>query len=100
MSLTLAPNPSLAGETDALMAILKQVDKQVCQSPKTLTDYYTKDMVIIADDKRVLPEHRIKDYEVMIAGSDDRRTTGNEMQKSAHCSVGTCRGQTRLPVGR
>jgi hypothetical protein len=62
MSLTLAPNPSLAGETDALMAILKQVDKQVCQSPKTLTDYYTKDMVIIADDKRVLPEHRIKDY--------------------------------------
>jgi len=67
MSLTLAPNPSLAGDTDALIAILKQVDKQVCQSPKKLTDYYAKDMVIISDDKRVLPEHRIKDYEVMIA---------------------------------
>jgi len=67
MSLTLAPNPSLAGDTDALIDILKQVDKQVCQSPKKLTDYYAKDMVIISDDKRVLPEHRIKDYEVMIA---------------------------------
>lgn len=67
MSLTLAPNPSLAGDTDALIAILKQVDKQVCQSPKKLMDYYAKDMLIISDDKRVLPEHRIKDYEVMIA---------------------------------
>jgi len=60
-------NPSMAGETDALTDILKQVDKQVCQSPKKLLDFYTKDMVIIADDKRVLPEHRIKDYEAMVA---------------------------------
>ena len=60
-------NPSIAGETDALTDILKQVDKQVCQSPKKLLDFYTKDMVIIADDKRVLPEHRIKDYEAMVA---------------------------------
>jgi ketosteroid isomerase-like protein len=67
MSLTLAPNPSLAGDTDALTDLLKQIDKQVCQSPKKLMDYYAKDMVIMSDDKRVLPEHRIKDYEVMIA---------------------------------
>jgi ketosteroid isomerase-like protein len=67
MNFLVAPNPSLAGDTDALTDLLKQVDKQVCQSPKKLTDYYTKDMVIIADDKRVLPEHRIKDYEMMIA---------------------------------
>jgi len=67
LSLTLAPNPSLAGETDALVDLLKQVDKHICQSPKKLMDYYAKDMVIISDDKRVLPEQRIKDYEVMIA---------------------------------
>lgn len=67
ISLTIAPNPSLADETDALTDLLKQVDKQVCQSPKKLTSYYAKDVVIIADDKRILPEHRIKDYEVMIA---------------------------------
>ena len=67
MSLTLAPNPSLAGETDALVDLLKQVDKHICQSPKKLMGYYAKDMVIISDDKRILPEQRIKDYEVMIA---------------------------------
>jgi hypothetical protein len=67
MSLAVAPSASLAGETDALVDLLKQVDKQVCQSPKKLMGYYAKDMVIIADDKRILPEHRIKDYEVMIA---------------------------------
>ena len=67
VSLAMTPNTSLAGDTDALTDLLKQVDKQVCQSPKTLLGYYTKDIVIISDDKRILPEHRIKDYEVMIA---------------------------------
>jgi len=65
--LTLAPNSSVAGDMDILADILKQVDQQVCQSPKKIMDYYAKDMVIISDDKRVLPENRIKDYEVMIA---------------------------------
>ena len=60
-------NSSLAGEADKLTDILNKVDQQVCQSPKKLMNYYAKDMVIIADDKRVLPEHRIKDYEAMIA---------------------------------
>lgn len=67
MSLAFTANPSLAGEMDVLTDLLKQVDKQVCQSPKKLMNFYSKDMVIIADDKRVLPEHRIKDYEAMIA---------------------------------
>ena len=67
MSVALAPKSSLAGETDVLTDLLKKVDAQVCQSPKKIMSYYTKDSVIIADDKRVLPEHRIKDYEVMIA---------------------------------
>ncbi len=67
MSLAFTANPSLAGEMDALTDLLKQVDKQVCQSPKKIMQYYAKDTVIIADDKRVLPEHRIKDYETMIA---------------------------------
>lgn len=66
-SLAVTPNLSLAGETDALTDLLKKVDQQVCQSPKKLMHYYTKDSVIIADDKRVLPEHRIKTYEMMIA---------------------------------
>ena len=72
-SLAFTANPSLAGEMDALTNILKQVDKQVCQSPKKLMNYYAKDMVIIADDKRVLPEHRIKDYEAMIAELQDMK---------------------------
>ena len=67
MIVAVTPNPSFAGEIDVLTDLLKQVDKQVCQSPKKLMDYYAKDMVIISDDKRVLPEHRIKDYEAMIA---------------------------------
>ena len=67
MIVAVTPNPSFAGEIDTLTDLLNQVDKQVCQSPKKLMDYYAKDMVIISDDKRVLPEHRIKDYEAMIA---------------------------------
>ena len=67
MSLAATPNLSLAGETDVLTDLLKQVDKQVCLSPKKLMNYYTKDTVIISDDKRVLPEHRIKGYEMNIA---------------------------------
>jgi len=63
----------MAGETDALTDILKQVDKHVCQSPKKIMDFYAKDMVIIADDKRVLPEHRIKDYEAMIAELEEMK---------------------------
>jgi ketosteroid isomerase-like protein len=84
MSLVLAPNSSFAGDTDALIDILKQVDKQVCQSPNKLANYYAKDMVIISDDKRVLPEHRIKDYEVMIAELHGMKCNNQRTVLSGH----------------
>ncbi len=84
MSLAVAPNPSLAGETNALTELLKQVDKQVCLSPKKIMGYYTKDTVIISDDKRVLPEHRIKDYEVMIAELQDMKCNNKRTVLAGH----------------
>ena len=94
MSLALAPNPSLAGETDALTDLLKQVDKQVCQSPKKMMTYYSKDTVIIADDKRVLPEHRIKDYEVMIA-----ELQGMKCKNKRTVLAGNVGKNLRIPAG-
>ena len=70
---TAVSQSSFAGEMDVLTDLLKQVDKQVCQSPKKIMQYYDKDTVIISDDKRVLPEHRIKDYEAMIAELQDMK---------------------------
>lgn len=81
----LAPNASWAGDDkDVLADILKQVDKQVCQSPKKIMDYYAKDTVIITDDKRVLPEHRIKDYEVMIAELQDMKCNNKRTVLAGH----------------
>ena len=67
------PQAPLAAETDALSKLLKKVDGLVCSSPKKITKYYTSDMVIISDDRRVLPEHRIQDYEAMIAQLQDMK---------------------------
>lgn len=67
------PQASLAAETDALSKLLKKVDSLVCSSPKKITKHYTSDMVIISDDRRVLPEHRIQDYEAMIAQLQDMK---------------------------
>ena len=39
MIAAVTPNPSFAGEIDALTDLLNQVDKQVCQSPKKLIGY-------------------------------------------------------------
>jgi len=61
------PQSSVAAETDALSNLLKKVDGLICSAPKKIAAYYTSDMVIISDDRRVLPEHRIQDYEAMIA---------------------------------
>ncbi len=47
--------------------LLKKVDRQVCQSPKKILDFYTKDMVIFSDSNQVLVKDRIKAYESMIA---------------------------------
>lgn len=67
------PQAPLAAETDALSKLLQKVDSLVCSSPKKIAALYTSDMVIIADDRRVLPEHRIQDYETMIAQLQDMK---------------------------
>ncbi|CAI2719303.1 nuclear transport factor 2 family protein [Nitrospina watsonii] len=58
---------ALAADTDALSNVLKKVDQAVCTQPRQMFNFYSPDMVIINDDKRVLPEIRIKNYEVMIS---------------------------------
>lgn len=67
------PQTPLAAETDALSKLLQKVDRLVCSTPKKITALYTSDMVIIADDRRVLPENRIQDYEAMIAQLQDMK---------------------------
>jgi len=69
LSLGLAafPQAARAAETDPLINLLKQVDANVCTSPKKITQFYSSKMVIMFDDKRVLPESRIRDYEAMRA---------------------------------
>ncbi len=59
--------PVLAGDTDGLTKVLSQVDAKVCSAPKDLPQHYTKDMVIIFDDKRIMLDSRIKDYEGMMS---------------------------------
>jgi len=88
------PQTPLAAETDALSKLLQKVDGLVCSSPKKITAHYTSDMVIISDDRRVLPEHRIQDYEAMIAQLQDmkcetKRTilTGNAGDKIGYLLV-------------
>ena len=88
------PQTPLAAETDALSKLLQKVDRLVCSSPKKITAHYTSDMVIISDDRRVLPEHRIQDYEAMIAQLQDmkcetKRTilTGNAGDKIGYLLV-------------
>lgn len=58
---------AFGADTDELANVLKKVDKVVCTKPRRMLDYYSPDMVIISDDKRVLPETRVKGYEVMIS---------------------------------
>lgn len=58
---------AFGAETDELANVLKKVDQVVCTKPRQMLDYYSPDMVIITDDKRILPENRVKDYEVMIS---------------------------------
>ena len=67
------PQAPLAAETDALSNLLKKVDGLVCSAPQKIAKLYTSDMVIISDDRRILPEHRIQDYESMIAQLQDMK---------------------------
>lgn len=62
-----AAGQAFAADTDALTNVLKKMDQMVCNKPRQIFDFYSPDMVIINDDKRILPENRIKDYEIMIS---------------------------------
>lgn len=59
--------PSVAGaaETDVLVDVLKKIDVEVCSVPSAIKSFYSVRNVILFDDKRILLENRIKDYEAM-----------------------------------
>ncbi len=59
--------PVLAADTDAMTQVLAQVDAKVCTAPKDITQHYTKDVVIMFDDKRIMLDARVKDYESMMS---------------------------------
>ena len=65
-TIVLSANTAWSADTRALTNVLKQVDQLVCTDPQKMTNYYASDMIIITDDKRVLPENRIKNYQAMI----------------------------------
>lgn len=69
LGLGLAAFPQAAGaaDSDPFLNLLKQMDANICTTPKKITQFYSSKMVIMFDDKRILPETRIQDYEDMIA---------------------------------
>lgn len=62
---------AFAAETDELAGILKQIDELVCTQPEKLPPFYSKDLVIMVDDKRALLENRILDYQQMMSDFRD-----------------------------
>jgi hypothetical protein len=56
---------AFSAETDGLANILKKIDGLACTQPEKLSQFYSKDLVIMVDDKRALLENRIKDYQQM-----------------------------------
>ena len=64
---------ALAGETDGLAGILKQLDELTCTQPEKLPQFYGKNLVIMVDDKRALLENRVKDYRQMMSDFRDMK---------------------------
>ena len=64
---------ALAGETDGLAGILKQLDELPCTQPEKLPQFYAKNLVIMVDDKRALLENRVKDYRQMMSDFRDMK---------------------------
>lgn len=60
-------NNALAADTEPFANILKKIDGMVCTQPEKLPGFYSKNLVILSDDKRVLLENRIKDYRQMMS---------------------------------
>ncbi|MCA9483314.1 MAG: nuclear transport factor 2 family protein [Nitrospina sp.] len=67
VGLLLCALPAAAADTDALTKVLSEVDARVCTSPKDIQQFYSKNLVIMFDDKRVMLENRIEDYESMMS---------------------------------
>jgi hypothetical protein len=70
LSLVLS-SQAFAGETDRLTSILKQIDGLACTQPEKLPPFYTKDLVIMVDDKRAALGNRVKDYQQMMSDFRD-----------------------------
>ena len=64
---------SQASETDALSDLLNKVDDLVCTAPKKINEFYNQKLVIMSDDKRILLENRVSDYEMMIGELEEIR---------------------------
>ena len=62
---------AFAAETDGLAGILKKIDGVACSQPEKLAQFYSKDLVIMVDDKRALLENRIKDFQQMMTDFRD-----------------------------
>lgn len=78
--------PAAAADADALTKVLTEVDARVCTSPKDIQQFYTKNIVIMFDDRRVMLENRIGDYESMM--SDLRGLKCVVERKVLHSGVG------------
>jgi len=76
--------PVRAADTDPLIQLLKQVDANICKTPQKLSQFYTKDMVIIADDRRVLLDSRIKDYQAMLSDLVNLKCTSDRKVLVSH----------------
>jgi hypothetical protein len=62
---------AFAAETDGLASILKKIDGLTCTQPEKLPGFYSKDLVIMVDDKRALLDNRVKDYRQMMSDFRD-----------------------------
>ncbi len=58
---------AFADETDSLANILKQIDGLACSQPEKISQFFSKNLVIMVDDKRALLENRIQDYRQMMS---------------------------------
>jgi ketosteroid isomerase-like protein len=55
-----------AANTDILANVLKKVDAQVCAAPDKIKEFYSPQLTIMLDDRRILLENRIQSYRSMI----------------------------------
>jgi len=70
MSLLLS-SQVFAADTDGLANILKKIDALACTQPQKLPQFFSKDLIIMVDDKRALLENRVKDYQQMLTDFRD-----------------------------